>query len=303
MNLSGLPGDVKDKVVRCLDMYNRGKAILLVGETGVGKSFLAREVHRASKWRNGNFIPVDLSSVESELFELELFGYENGAFTGARKNGKSGLVDQAQGGTLFFDEIGNLDLRFQKKFLVFLDEKRYRRLGGEKYIKLEAGVIFATNVNLERAISQGMFREDLYFRIKNCTIKIPPLRDRIEYLEEIIKNLIRKEKLRPLKFTRKAIDKLKEYPWPGNIRELLSYLTYWSVQGIDIVKLENLPEEIKNHGDDYNYRMALRKYKWEFVVKVLKISNWNINKAAKMMGISRQHIYRLIKELGIDIGE
>ncbi len=301
MNLVGLPGEIKEKILNCLKLYNEGKTVLILGETGVGKTYLAKEFHRSSKWAQGRFIRIDLASLETELFGSELFGYEGGSFTGALRSGKEGLIEGAQNGTIFFDEIGNLDLRYQKKLLIFLEERKFRRLGGNKYLEIRAGLIFATNTDLKRAISRNLFRKDLYYRINNCVIEIPPLRERVEYLESIIERLILSNELSSMRFTGEAMERLRVYRWPGNLRELLSYLKYWSSQGLRTVDIRDLPEEIRDHGGMYEFKRGVEECKRRFLIRVLKVSNWNINEAARRMGVSRQHIYKLIKQLEIDV--
>ncbi len=297
MKFNGLPWDMQDKISRCLETFNRKIPILLLGETGVGKSYLARIIHENSVWRKGEFIRIDISSLENELFEAELFGYEKGAFTGALKGGKKGLLDRAQGGTVFFDEIGNLDLRYQKKLLIFLDDRRYRRVGGNRFIQLEAGLIFATNIDLLRAVKNGIFRQDLYFRINSCVIEIPPLRERSNYLLEIIDDLIKHKGLKKVKFTENALKKLKEYTWPGNVRELLNYIIHWNISGLETVDVENLPDNIRNLYSVYNLKESVNRYRLEHVRRVMKISGGDTKMAAKLLGISRQHLYRLLKQM------
>ncbi len=296
MNFAGLPLGIRQKVVRCLEMFNKGFPILIRGETGVGKSFLAREFHRASRWKDGEFVRVDLASLENDLFESQLFGYDRGTFTGGLIEGKVGLLDLAQGGTVFFDEIGNLNLRYQKKLLIFLDDRRYRRVGGKNYIHLNAGIIFATNVDIRGALTEGKLREDLYHRIKTCEIELPPLRARLFVLEEIIELLIKIKNLKPLKFTPEAIEKMKEYSWPGNLRELLNFLVELGSLGKRTIEVSDLPEHVKNNNKaDSNGRIRP-----ELIINELSKTGGNVKETATRLGVSRQYLYKLFRTYRIN---
>jgi PAS domain S-box-containing protein len=198
--------------------------VLLRGESGTGKELFAHAIHNASERRYNQFIRVNCAAISESLLESELFGYEEGAFTGAKRGGKKGLFEEASGGTIFLDEIGELSMSMQAKILRALQEKEILRVGGAKAIQVNVRVIAATNVNLERAIQQGTFREDLYYRLNVLPIIIPPLRYRKQELEAIASRLIRKynqeygrlvERLSP-----GALERMREYSWPGNVREL-----------------------------------------------------------------------------------
>lgn len=198
--------------------------VLLRGESGTGKELFAHAIHNASERRYNQFIRVNCAAISESLLESELFGYEEGAFTGAKRGGKKGLFEEANGGTIFLDEIGELSMSMQAKILRVLQEKEILRVGGAKAITVNVRVIAATNVNLERAIQQGSFREDLYYRLNIMPIIIPPLRYRKEDIEMISLRLIQKynqEYGRNVdRLSQSALDKMKDYSWPGNVREL-----------------------------------------------------------------------------------
>jgi PAS domain S-box-containing protein len=197
--------------------------ILITGESGVGKSNIAKLIHEWSPRKNGPFIQVNCGVIPENLFESELFGYESGAFTGARKEGKKGLVEIAEGGTLFLDEIGELPLQIQVKLLEIIQEHQYRRVGSEKVRNSNIRIVAATNKDLKKLLSEGMFREDLYFRLNVIPIHIPPLRHRTEDIPHLIDLSLNKfnEKYGLCKQLDSDVrHKLLAYHWPGNIREL-----------------------------------------------------------------------------------
>ncbi|MFD2168912.1 sigma 54-interacting transcriptional regulator [Tumebacillus lipolyticus] len=198
--------------------------VLLRGESGTGKELFAHAIHNDSERKYNQFIRVNCAAISESLLESELFGYEEGAFTGAKRGGKKGFFEEASGGTIFLDEIGELSMSMQAKILRVLQEKEILRVGGAKAVIVDARVIAATNVNLERAIQQGAFREDLYYRLNVLPIIIPPLRYRKEDLEAIANRLIQKynqEYGRSVeRISSRTLSKIKDYPWPGNVREL-----------------------------------------------------------------------------------
>lgn len=203
---------------------NSNSTVLIRGESGTGKELFARSIHRASRRKDGHFVPVNCGALPDSLLESELFGYEDGAFTGARRGGKQGLFRFADGGTLFLDEIGELSPHLQVKLLRVLQEGKIRRIGGTEEIKVDVRIIAATSRNLEEMLEQGLFRDDLYYRLNVVPLFVPPLRQRKEDIPILVESFIKKvsENMgKPVKgITRQAVEKLSSYNWPGNVREL-----------------------------------------------------------------------------------
>ncbi|OUM84686.1 MAG: sigma-54-dependent Fis family transcriptional regulator [Bacillus thermozeamaize] len=220
--------------------------VLLTGETGVGKELFAQAIHQASERRDKPFIPVNMVSIPDTLFESEMFGYEEGSFTGSRKGGKRGLIELAQGGTLFLDEIGEMSLSVQAKMLRVLQEHAYRKVGGTTLYPLDVRIICATNRDLQREVQAGRFREDLYYRLNVVPIHIPPLRERKEDLPRLVNNLVNKLRLKYNKHV--LVDDsiygvFCQYDWPGNVRELSNVLERMFVVCNDhYLKVEDIPE-------------------------------------------------------------
>lgn len=218
--------------------------VMLLGETGVGKEEFARYIYQNSKRKDGSFIKVNCGAIPANLLESELFGYEKGAFTGASKNGKIGLFELADKGTIFLDEIGELPLDMQVKFLRVVQEQEVERIGGNRPVKIDVRIVAATNRNLEEMVKQKSFREDLFYRLMVFPIHIPPLRERkkdIEPLAQLFLSKLNKKYGFSKVFSFEALELLKEYQWPGNIRELKNL-----VERAVIISSENLigPESI-----------------------------------------------------------
>lgn len=219
--------------------------ILLLGETGTGKEILAQAIHNASPRAYYPFVGVNFAAFSETLLESELFGYEGGAFTGARKDGRSGLFEQAHNGSIFLDEIGDASQAIQNRLLRVLQEREILRVGGEQVISLDLRIIAATNKDLESMIEEGTFRRDLFYRLNVLPIRFPPLRERpedIRLLTDIfIKEFTKKLNRRPFRFSSAALKALNDYPWPGNIRELRNTIEYLAHICSDIVFVEQLP--------------------------------------------------------------
>lgn len=221
--------------------------VLLLGETGTGKEVFARTIHSASKRRTGPFVAIDCSMLSESLIEAELFGHQKGSFTGAIAT-RPGRLELAQGGTLFLDEIGNLPMSFQAKLLRVLQERRLERVGGRDAIRLDVRLISATNADIKEAIRAGAFRQDLYYRLGEMTIELPPLRDRGEDVRAMARHFVG---LYAARFNRgvtglshEALDVLSAYTWPGNVRELESAIKRAVVLADTLVRVEHLPKEI-----------------------------------------------------------
>ncbi len=217
--------------------------LLLIGESGIGKELFAHAIHNASGKQHGPFVAVNFAALPENLLESELFGYEEGAFTGARKGGHAGLFEQAHNGTIFLDEIGDASLRIQARLLRVLQEKEVLRIGGTKIIPINVRIIAATNKNLEELVRTEKFREDLFYRLKVLPIKIPPLRQRKEDIPLLIEKMLEKfPREKGIVIGHEAMEKFMEYDWPGNIRELENVIEYlFHIVGDGVVKSKDLP--------------------------------------------------------------
>lgn len=281
--------------------------VLLLGETGVGKEEIAKYIHKNSKRCNKNFIKVNCGAISKNLIESELFGYEKGAFTGANRNGKLGLFEVADGGTIFLDEIGELELDMQVKLLRVLQEGEIQRVGDTKMIKVNARVLAATNRNLEDMVSKKAFREDLYYRINVVPIDILPLRERKKDIQPLVEyflnNLNKKYNLNKT-ITPAAMYCLYKYDWPGNVRELKNIIERIVIMSSgDKILRSDLP--IKNHYEDkieinlenkeIKLRDAVAKLEAELIEKAFK-ENGNVRAAAKELGIDASTFVRKRKK-------
>ncbi|GAB4333742.1 MAG: sigma-54 dependent transcriptional regulator [Desulfobulbaceae bacterium] len=280
--------------------------ILILGESGTGKEMVARAIHYSSLRVDNPFIPIDCTTIPSELMESELFGYEKGAFTGAMDR-KIGLIEMAQGGTLFFDEIGDIDYALEKKLLRFLQEREFRRVGGKQKIQVDARVLSATNRDLEADVEKGKFRADLFYRLNVITIRIPPLRERAEdipllaqyYLDQF--NAKNRKDIRG--FEPEVMAALQQYDWPGNVRELENVMERAVILcSYDTINIECLPCRLKNAGDDLCTEpdeFNLPEIEKRVVTRALDATSWNQSRAAELLGISRKQLRTKMKNMGL----
>lgn len=279
---------------------------MLLGESGTGKELLARALHELSPRSGQNLVAINCAAIPDNLLESELFGYEKGAFTGATKQTK-GKLEYANGGTLFLDEIGDLPLPLQAKLLRFLQEKKIERVGGRTEISVDARVISATHKDIEKLISEKLFREDLYYRLGEMIVTIPPLRDREADVQILAKHLLSKfskELGKPkLRFSGPALSALSSYSWPGNIRELENSIKRATVMAEGkIVDADDLG--IKRTGDPelvLNLKQIREAAEREAVSNALAHVDGNISKAAKLLGLSRPTLYDVIERLKIEL--
>ncbi len=290
--------------------------VLIMGESGVGKEVAARMIHDLSPRRNRPFVEINCAAIPDELIESELFGHEKGAFTGAT-TAKRGKFELANGGTLFLDEIGDMSLSAQAKVLRVLQEKRFERLGGTKVIEVDVRVIAATNKDLREEIKAGRFREDLYFRLNVVPITIPPLRERKEdipiLVEEILTELALHTGLGKKRLSPEVMEALKNYPWPGNIRELRNLIERLVIMASgEEISLKDLPAEFRSGEEPIPYatgeepwfvcddfKQARYLFEREFLRRKIAKFGGSISHTAEAIGLERSYLYRKLKALGL----
>lgn len=285
--------------------------VLIQGESGVGKSLVAGLIHRASRRNDGPFIRVDCSAIPEQLIESELFGYEKGAFTGARTEGKPGRFEIAKGGTLFLDEIGELPASIQVKLLRFIEESEIVPIGGTVSKKIDTRIIAATNRNLDEMVKRGAFREDLFFRLNVIPLKIPPLRERKGAIPYLIHHFLKRFNQKcstEIKIQPRALDCLCKYSYPGNIRELANLVEQLVVLSPHrLIGKEDLPSHVLEARDKYiptpsqdgwDLHSAVAKLEKEWITKALNRYG-SQRKAADPLGINQSTLARKAKKYGI----
>lgn len=278
--------------------------ILILGENGTGKDLVARALYHHSPRAGQVFVSIDLGSIPEQLFESELFGYEKGAFTDARRD-KPGRMEVASGGTLFLDEIGNLSLPMQSKLLTAIEKRRILRLGATRSIPIDVRLIAATNVNIHAMVGEGTFRQDLLYRINTIELHIPPLRERgrdVQLLADyFLVRYARKYKKEVNGLTRDARTKLQNYAWPGNVRELQHaieravIMADGSVLKPDNFMLQPVPSRKKNEPEELNLGILEK----EAIERALRRADGNLTRAAELLGITRFALYRKLDKLGL----
>ena len=285
--------------------------ILITGESGTGKSLIARAIHRHSSRRDKPFVEVACGALPETLLESELFGHTTGAFTGATAD-KIGKFAQADGGTIFLDEIGTSTAGLQVKLLRVLQEFEFEKVGGTETFHVDSRVILATNENLSKLVEQGRFRQDLFYRINVINIEIPPLRDRITDIpglaEHFLKTTVEETGKTVRDFTSEALALLQQYRWPGNVRELQNVIERAVLLGkTDRVRPEDLPEELLGGGPinlaavrTGTLKDALEGPERQIIYEVLESNNWNRNQTAEQLGINRTTLYKKMKRLGLE---
>jgi len=282
--------------------------VLIQGETGTGKELIARMIHEKSPRAQKPFIAVNCGSIPSPLFESELFGHEKNAFTGASER-KKGLLELADKGTFFLDEIGELPLELQSKFLRFLEEKKIRRVGGLTNFPVDTRIIAATNKNLKREVEAYKFRSDLYYRLNTIQLNIPPLRERpkdIPLLVEHYRQIFNRQFKKNIKgFSPKALYLLENYSWPGNVRELKNIMErIFILAQKDIITEKELPLDfittLTNPQNNFKKEfLTLAELEKQHINKALTMTSGNITKAAELLGISRFALQRRIQKYNI----
>ena len=312
--------------------------VMIMGESGTGKELVARALHDYGKRRNGPFVAINMAAIPRELIESELFGHEKGAFTGAQ-NRHVGRFEQAEGGTLFLDEIGDMPMEAQTRLLRVLQEGEYTTVGGRTPIRTNVRIIAATNRDLQQQIDQGLFREDLFYRLNVVPLRLPPLRERLEDIPDLVRHFLgiaEKEGLPPKSFEPAAIERLKRFHWPGNIRELenlvrrLSAIYAQDIVSVEMVENElasaartpfpdaaegsgDLSESVERFLSDYFqsfghdlppaglYTRILRKVESPLITAALAATRGNQIRAADLLGLNRNTLRKKIRDLGIKV--
>ncbi|MGB4020105.1 MAG: sigma 54-interacting transcriptional regulator [Syntrophomonadaceae bacterium] len=309
--------EIMEDTIELAKAASRNKSTILIqGESGTGKEMFAQSIHNQSKFADGPFIAVNCGAIPRELVGSELFGYVEGAFTGARKGGSPGKFELAQGGTLFLDEIGDMPLEQQAALLRVLQEKQVSRLGSSKAIPVNVRVICATNRDLYNEVQKGAIRKDLYFRLNVISLRIPPLRERPEDIDLLLKHFLIQGDPEWLEHT-PTIDPavwklLKNYPWPGNVRELQNFAERIQFAVSDYsIKLEDLPYEIQTLHEketgrpiasmpaNLNIKQQLAEVEAQQIKALLLQFNGNVSRVAEALGVSRRTVDRRIKKYGL----
>jgi two-component system NtrC family response regulator len=280
--------------------------VLILGESGTGKELIANAIHNRGARKKGPFVAINCAAIPETLLESELFGHEKGSFSGAISQ-RRGKFEYANGGTLFLDEIGDLVPELQVKILRFLQEKIVERVGGREPIRIDARIIAATNQDLDAAVKDGRFREDLYFRLAVVQIFLPPLRDRgedvIELAQYLVKSYCREMRKPPIRFSKPALDAMRMHLWPGNVRELqnrvqralvLSDGRTISPQELDL----SVPEE-EAASPQGKLKEARQDLERELIERTLSENGGNVSKSARALGVSRPTLYELMARHGL----
>ncbi len=289
-------------------------SILILGETGTGKELLAQSIHNASSLKNGPFVAVNCGAFAPSLLESELFGYEAGAFTGAKSKGKAGLFEMAHEGTLFLDEISEMDLHGQSRLLRILEERSVMRLGSTKQTKVHLRILAASNVNLQERVAQGLFRQDLYYRLKVLSVQLPPLRHREGDVALLAQAFLERTHGDTITLTAKALNLLQHYLWPGNVRELrytIESLSMDCQHGLIDGPLVQETLTIQNFTPVTNVltgkkqttlqptHMPMSSCSRAYLMDLLEQHHWHQGQVAAQLGINRSTLYRHMKKLGI----
>jgi two-component system, NtrC family, nitrogen regulation response regulator NtrX len=307
-------GEVMRKVMAQVERVAASESrVCILGETGTGKELVARTLHDRSPRASGPFVTVNCAAIPAELIESELFGHEKGSFTGAAAR-HVGKFEQAEHGTIFLDEIGDMPLAMQAKLLRVLEEGEVERVGGDKSISVDARVIVATHRNLEALVREGKFRQDLFHRVYVFPLVLPPLRERREDIPGLVNHFAQQvcaqNNWKPIQFASDAIEALGTYAWPGNIRELRNvaerlmllasndHVTLETVHSALPTPSANLQSFGINSGPLAD---RVQTFEREVILAELKRNNYHITNAAKALGLERSHLYKKAEQLGIDI--
>jgi two-component system, NtrC family, nitrogen regulation response regulator NtrX len=279
--------------------------VLLTGESGTGKELLAAHIHRESPFAGRPFVKVNCAAIPTELIESELFGHERGAFTGAT-SARRGKFELADGGSIFLDEVGDLHEASQAKLLRVLQDGEVQRLGSEQSIRVSARIISATNRKLEERIADGMFREDLFYRLSVVPIRVPTLRERVQDIRQLaayfLSEFCARNNFRPKAVDAEALTVLERYPWPGNIRELRNAVERMAILSpddritSDAVPVEiRLPPAARPSGLQETVASAER----DRIRQALEQTDWNVSSAARFLGVERTSLHKRMRALGL----
>ncbi|AYO30575.1 sigma-54-dependent Fis family transcriptional regulator [Biomaibacter acetigenes] len=310
-DILGSSRPLKEAIEMARKYSKTNSTVLIIGESGTGKELFANSIHAASPRANGPFVAVNCAALPESLLESELFGYEEGAFTGAKKGGKVGLFELAHGGSLFLDEIGEMPLGLQAQILRVIQEKKVMRLGGNKLIPVDVRIIAATNIDLKKRIQEGKFRSDLFYRLNILTLKIPPLRERPEDIIPLTKNFIEGfsntyNKKVNSNLSKAVIEYLQSYNWPGNVRELKNLMEKCVIltekQDLDINLIKNLITESDIFRDTpvknkiFINISTFEDMENQIIEQMNRIFNGNKAMLAKELGISRTTLWKKLKK-------
>ncbi|WZL71635.1 sigma 54-interacting transcriptional regulator [Clostridiaceae bacterium 35-E11] len=296
--------ELKRMVMR---MADTDSTVLITGESGTGKEVFANAIHEMSSRRNNNFVKINCAAIPENILESELFGYEDGAFTGAKRGGKVGKFELANLGTIFLDEIGDMSFDMQAKILRVLQEKEIERVGGNTTKKVDVKIIAATNHNLLEKMKKGEFREDLFYRLNVINFELPPLRERPKDIPLLCEFFLQKYNnefgIYIEKIEEEAMVHLKKYTWPGNIRELQNVIerAYNVVEG-NIVTIKHLPERILENSKNSpsgDLNKILNEVEKQTILQTLEFLGGNKSKAAEVLGINRASLYQKLKKHGL----
>lgn len=308
-NIAGISSEIMETKRIAKQIALVDTTVLISGESGTGKELFAQSIHNESQRKNGPFVAINCAALPPNLLESELFGYVEGAFTGATKKGKPGLFEMAHKGTIFLDEISEMDQYGQSRLLRVLQEKQVMRLGDNKYIPVDVRIIAATNKNLIEQIKEGHFRQDLFYRLKVLTLNLPPLRKRngdVKHLAQHFLEHYKKLYLKQMDITERAYEKLHQYDWPGNIRELMH-----SIERLVVIAKESVitEHEIGIYFDEIQFDLGENDItgntpplsEEEMIISALTQCNSNITRTAKVLGIDRSTLYRKLRTYKIEV--
>ena len=310
-NIIGESKILKNAKDRAQKVVYSSSSVLIRGESGTGKELFARAIHEESKRSKENFVSINCAAIPAELLESELFGYESGSFTGAKKDGKPGKFEIADKGTIFLDEIGDMPLQLQAKILKFIQDRQFYRVGGVKKIDVDVRIISATNRNLEKLIKDKKFREDLYYRLNVIPLYIPPLRKRGEDILLLVDYFIKKFNHKLNKNIKGITDQVKEkllnYNWPGNVRELENVIEYAiNMETTDFLTIENLPNRLFNSkmkDISEDLESEINKVERDLIIKALNKYGRSTKgklEAAESLGIGKTTLYKKINKYNIE---